>query len=319
MKDITIGIDIGGTNTAFGFVEKNGNCIEQGKMLTNQSSEAELFVKELYLKINEVKNSIAEDINIKGIGIGVPNGNYYNGTIENAPNLKWEGTINLVNIFKNYFNLPVVLTNDANAAAMGEMYFGGAKGMKNFIVITIGTGLGSGIVVDGKVVYGHDGFAGEIGHTIIRVNGRKCGCGRRGCLEAYVSASGIKRTLLNLLADADQKSILDGVTIKNLSAKMIDEAALKGDEVALEAFSYTGKILGEALANAVAYTNPEAIFLFGGLAQADDLILKPTKINLEKNVLNVYKNKVKVLLSALNEDDAAILGASALAWEELIK
>jgi glucokinase len=318
-KEIAIGIDIGGTNTVFGFIDKKGKCLAEGNVRTAEYREFDDFVEAVWQEILAVQSSIKTKIDIKGIGIGAPNGNFYNGTIEFAPNLNWKGIIPVAKAFKKLSKLPVVLTNDANAAAMGEMMYGGAKRMKDFIVITLGTGLGSGIVVNGNVLYGHDGFAGEIGHVIVTPNGRKCGCGRRGCLETYASATGIKRTALKLLSESDEDSMLSGHTIKSLSAKMIDEAAIAGDHIALQSFEYTGKILGEALANSIAYTSPQAIFLFGGLAQAGKLIFKPTKKHMERSLLNIYKKKVKLLPSSLEGAHAAVLGASALVWKEMGK
>ncbi|MCD4744719.1 MAG: ROK family protein [Bacteroidales bacterium] len=318
MKEVAIGIDIGGTNTVFGIVDKKGNCIIKNSISTDAYDDAKLYVKDLCISIIETIKLTDEDFEIKGIGLGAPNGNYYKGTIEFAPNLKFKGIIPLVDMIKNQLEYPVIiLTNDANAAAIGEMIYGGAKDMKNFIMITLGTGVGSGIIVNGELVYGHDGFAGEIGHTIVDPNGRMCGCGRKGCLETYASAPGIKRTVFELLANLNEPSELRDVSCNDLSAKMIDNAALNGDKIALESFEFTGKILGLKLADAIAHTSPEAIFLFGGLAQAGDLIFKPTLYYMEKNLLNIFKNKVKLLPSQLEGSDAAILGASALVWKEL--
>jgi glucokinase len=255
-----------------------------------------------------------------GIGIGAPNGNYYSGTIEFAPNLNFKGVVPVVDHLKARFDYEViVLTNDANAAAMGEMMYGGAKGMKDFIMITLGTGVGSGIVANGELIYGHDGFAGEIGHTIVDPAGRECGCGRQGCLETYTSAPGIKRTVSELLSTMNDPSELRDISYNDLSAKMIDSKARKGDVIALEAFDYTGEILGLKLSDAVAHTSPEAIFLFGGLAQASELIFEPTKKYLEQFLLAIYKGKVKLLPSELPPGEAAILGASALVWKEFEK
>jgi glucokinase len=318
MKDVVIGVDIGGTYTKYGIVDREGNCLYENSICTNSKNGVDLYVKEVS---ETLMNDLSRDGSLKlnGIGIGAPNGNYYKGTIEFAPNLKWKGIIPLAELFKKHINVPVVLTNDANAAAIGEMVFGAAKNMRDFIVITLGTGLGSGIVSNGQVVYGHDGFAGEIGHTIVRHNGRECGCGRQGCLETYVSATGIKRTVYKLLADSLEDSSLRRVSFNELSADMITEAAKQGDKIAISAFEYTGSLLGQKLADSVAHTSPEAIFLFGGLAKAGDYILAPTRTHLEKNLLHIYKNKVKVLLSGLAELNAAVMGASALAWKELEK
>jgi len=316
MSEAVVGIDIGGTFTKYGIIDKKGNCLFEHSISTTFCDGAEEFVHEFSTVLQAELNK-HKAITLVGIGIGAPNGNYYNGTIEFAPNLKWKGIIPLVDLFKKHFNVPVYLTNDANAAAIGEMIFGGAKGMNDFIEITLGTGLGSGIVSNGKLIYGHDGFAGEIGHTIVRYNGRQCGCGRRGCLETYVSATGIKRSVYKLLADSLEPSELRGVSFNDLSADMITKAAKEGDKIALEAFEYTGSLLGQKLADSVAHTSPEAIFLFGGLAKAENLILEPTRRHLEANLLSIYKNKVKVLLSGLKEVNAAVLGAAALAWKEI--
>jgi len=317
MTDVCIGIDIGGTNTIFGIVDKSGRILIEDSIRTSDHEEAEGFLKSLASKINHTLSEISEPIELKGIGIGAPNGNYYKGTIEFAPNLKWKGIIELVKMMKQYFPVPVFLTNDANAAAIGEMIYGGAKGMKDFFIVTLGTGVGSGFVINGNVVYGHDGFAGELGHTIVKENGRNCGCGRKGCLEAYASANGLKRTVCELIAKHSYSGMLKDKSCEDLSAKDIDTAARKGDTMALEAFEITGKILGESLANTIAITSPEAIFLFGGLANAGKLILNPTKKYMEDNLLNIYKNKVKLLKSSLLEENAAILGSSALVWNEL--
>ncbi|MEZ5196610.1 MAG: ROK family protein [Bacteroidales bacterium] len=318
MKKAAIGIDIGGTNTILGIVDANGNVLARNTIPTETHPDYKIYMNTLCDSISKLITEAGDHIDIKGIGVGAPNGNYYHGTIEFAPNLKFEGVVPVVDFLKAHFNYEVtVLTNDANAAAIGEMIYGGAKGMKDFIMITLGTGVGSGIVVNGEMVYGHDGFAGEIGHTIVDPNGRDCGCGRQGCLETYTSAPGIKRTVFELISTMNEPSVLRDVSFNKLSAKMIDEAARKGDALALEAFDYTGEVLGLKLADAVAHTSPEAIFLFGGLAQAGNLIFEPVKKHMEEHMLNIYKNKVKVLPSELPPGDAAILGASALVWKEL--
>lgn len=320
MKEVVIGIDIGGTYTKYGIVDRNGNSLEEDFISTDVYKEFEGFLENLHSVIENTILSINEEIQVKAVGIGAPNGNYYKGTIEHPPNLNWKGIIPVVDRLKDYFkNIPIVLTNDANAAAIGEMLYGGAKGMKDFIVITMGTGLGSGIVVNGNVVYGHDGFAGELGHVNVKLRGRDCGCGKKGCLETYVSATGIKRTVFQLMGERTYDSELRKISYNDLTAKMITEAARKGDQIALEAFEYTGRILGSKLADAVGHTSPEAIFLLGGLAKAQDLILKPTKLYMEENLLAIYRNKVKILLSSLQEINAGVLGASALAWNELDK
>jgi len=253
---------------------------------------------------------------IKGIGVGAPNGNYYTGNIEFAPNLPWKGVIPFATLMSEKFGIPAALTNDANAAAVGEMTYGAARGMKNFIMITLGTGVGSGIVIDGKVVYGHDGFAGELGHVnVMRNNGRLCGCGRSGCLEAYASATGVARSAREILETNTKDSLLRNIPVEDITSKDVFDAAMQGDEVAKEIFSFTGKILGEAFSDFVAFSAPEAIILFGGLSKAGDLIMNPIVENMEKNILGIWKGKVKVLFSELKEADAAVLGASALAWE----
>lgn len=318
-KKLAIGIDIGGTNTQFGFISEAGDCIIKNSISTVAYPDLDKYLDALYLAIKETQNQIEEEIEIVGIGIGAPNGNFYTGSIEYAPNLKWKGIINLAELVKSHFKIPVFLTNDANAAAIGEMVYGAAKDMKDFMVITLGTGLGSGIVVNGEVVYGHDGFAGELGHVIVVEDGRQCGCGRKGCLETYASATGIKRTVIRMLGSKQEESELRNFTYNMLSGKIIEQAANHGDKIALEAFEYTGKKLGMALANAIAISSPEAIFLFGGLANSKELIFKPTHYHMEKNLLQIFKNKVQLLPSGLNGANAAIMGASALVWKELKK
>ncbi|MCK4923173.1 MAG: ROK family protein [Bacteroidales bacterium] len=315
MKDVVLGIDIGGTFTKFGLVDQDGEIYNEGIMPTDHHEDVSNFISELK---SNVYNSLEENMFvIKGVGIGAPNGNYYTGRIESAPNLPWKGVINLVSLFEKEFHLPVKVTNDANAAALGEMLYGDARTMKNFIMITLGTGLGGGIVVNGKLVYGHDGFAGELGHTIVDPNGRKCACGRKGCLETYVSAPGIKRTVFNLLAKETETSELIKYSFEELDSKTISDAANRGDKIALKAFDYTGKILGLKLADAVAHTSPEAIFLFGGLSKAGELIFKPTKKYLDKYLLGIYSGKIKLLPSKLQDKNIAILGSAALMWQEL--
>ncbi len=318
MIDAVVGIDIGGTSTKFGIVDKDGHCLKANSINTRQYIDFEEFLKSLHDEIRKIIISIYKDINIKGVGVGAPNANYYRGTIENAPNLNWKGIVPFVKKFKQYFmDCPVVLTNDANAAAIGEMFYGGAKHMKNFIIVTLGTGLGSAFVVNGQLIYGYDGHAGELGHVNFKRSGRTCRCGNKGCLETYVSATGIRRTMFKFLRAESAKSALRGVTFKELTSKMIYEAARKGDALALEAFDVTGKMLGRKLADAVAITNPEAIFLLGGLAQAGDLIFEPTRHSLEKNLFPIYRGRVKILPSKLKGENAAVLGAGALAWQEL--
>jgi len=316
--DIVIGIDIGGTYTKYGFVDRAGNSYLEGSVDTASHPDIDSYLENLFSTIDSASGKSDKTFKIKGIGIGAPNGNYYLGTIEYAPNLNWKGVIHLADLVKKYHDVPVALTNDANAAALGEMMYGGARSMKDFIVITLGTGLGSGIVINGNVVYGHDGFAGELGHIVAMDNGRQCGCGKKGCLETYASATGIKRTVFELLSERIESSSLRDIPFSEMTSKNIAEAAKKGDKIALKAFEITGKILGKNLANAVAFSSPEAIFLFGGLAQAGDLIIKPTKEYMEKNLLKIFQNKVKLLPSGLHDKNAAVLGAGGLIWNELL-
>ncbi|MGV8962275.1 MAG: ROK family protein [Candidatus Saccharimonadaceae bacterium] len=316
-KPYAIGIDVGGTNTVFGIVDKRGQIIRNGSIKTSTHADVGDFLDELTIALNELIKETGAKNQIKGIGVGAPNGNFFTGSIEFAPNLRWKGVIPFAQLLEDKMGIPVALTNDANAAAVGEMTYGAARGMKDFIVITLGTGVGSGVVVNGQLVYGHDGFAGELGHVIMRrTNGRLCGCGRSGCLEAYSSATGVARTAREYLdMRPTVNSRLRTLPVESITSKDVFDAAMEGDEMAKEVFQYTGEILGEAFADFVAFTSPEAIILFGGLAKAGNLILKPIRENMEKNLLNIYKNKVKLLFSELNESDAAVLGASALGWE----
>jgi glucokinase len=315
-QEVVVGIDIGGTNSVFGIVNRNGRILIEDKIKTNQYDAVEDFVTALYNGIVSAHSKLRPGLEIIGYGIGAPMGNINKGTIEYSAALKWKGVIPLADIFKKFTDLPVLVTNDANAAAVGEMIYGGAKGMRNFVVITLGTGLGGGLVVDGKLVYGQDGFAGEIGHTSIHrgESNRMCGCGKKGCVETYASATGLKRTLLKIMADSMEPSPLRKYSFDKLDAKIIHNAAKKGDTLALDAFEYTGKMLGFTLANVVAHTNPEAIFLFGGLAQAKEFIFEPTKKYMEENLLSIYRGKVKLLESKLSTRNAAVLGASSLIW-----
>jgi glucokinase len=285
-------------------------------MLTNAQQSAKDFFQRMYNQSESLIKSLKEKVRLVGIGIGAPNANYYKGTIEQPPNLSWE-FVNVVEEVHRFYDIPVAVTNDANAAALGEMLFGAAKGMKDFIVITLGTGLGSGIVSNGSLIYGADGFAGEIGHTIVDPDGRVCGCGRKGCLETYASASGICRTVFELLCNRTDPSELRSIDFNHLTSKHISDAAGRGDRIALEAFEFTGRILGMKLADSIEHTSPEAIILFGGLAGAGDLIFKPTKRYMEEYLLAIFKNKVKLLPSGLTEGNSAILGASALIWNEI--
>ncbi len=313
-KEVAVGIDIGGTNTDFGIVDKEGNCISNSSIKTDKFKDAPAFVEALSEKIKLQIKLLKGEFRVKGVGVGAPNGNYFTGNIEFAPNLKWKGVIHLADLLGKRMKLPVVLTNDANAAAIGEMYYGAAKGMKHFIVITIGTGLGSGIVVNGELLYGHDGFAGELGHTIVYPEGRMCGCGRKGCLETYVSSTGIKRTVIEMLNNTNEPSILRNFNETTLTSKKIFSAAQKNDKIALDAFEFTGKILGMKLADAIAFSSPEAIILFGGLVKAGKYIFIPTKKYMEYYLLPIFRNKVKLLPSALKNENAAVLGAAALVW-----
>lgn len=325
-KNLVVGIDIGGQSTKLGVVDAFGKILCSTVFDTKQITELRVYMDTLQANLQKLFDNPAvggKDA-IKGIGIGAPNGNYYKGIIEAAPNLKWakdnQGNtvvVYLKTMVEAMFGIPAVVTNDANAAAQGEMIYGAAKGKKNFIEITLGTGVGSGIVIDGKMLYGHDGFAGELGHTTaIRGNGRQCGCGRIGCLETYASAIGVARTAREMLEmNPDKPSILRNLVLDSISSKDVFEAANAGDELAIEVFNYTGKILGQAFADFVAFSAPEAIIMFGGLAQAGELIFKPTRDALNANVLPLWKEKVEVIPSKLPGSDAAILGSAALAWE----
>ncbi|MEO1054452.1 MAG: ROK family protein [Bacteroidota bacterium] len=319
MTAATIGIDIGGTYTKFGLVAKDGSTLFQDKIPTQKYKDFRIFIRKLDEAIKEGINSINDDLTIIGVGVGAPNANFYRGTIENAPNLPWKGIVPIVEIIEEDLGYKVVITNDANAAAIGEMTYGSAKGMKDFIVITLGTGLGSGIVSNGQLINGHDSIAGELGHTLVTYNGRFCNCGKRGCLETYVSATGIKRTVYKLLADYLEPSELREISFDDLSTKMITEAAERDDIVALEAFEYTGRILGTKLSDAIQYTNPEAIFLLGGLSRAGKYIFKPTIEHMEKNLMPIFKGKVKVLPSGLENQSAPIIGAASLVWTYIIQ
>ena len=314
-KPYVVGLDIGGTNTVFGVVDSRGNVLASDSVKTQQYTQIEEYVDAVCKKLLPLIQQFGGAEKIKGMGVGAPNGNYYSGTIEFAPNLPWRGIIPLAAMFEDKLGIPTALTNDANAAAIGEMTYGAARGLKDFIMITLGTGVGSGIVINGQLVYGHDGFAGELGHVIVNPEGRVCGCGRKGCLETYCSATGVARTAREFLVARSEPSLLRNVPVEDIQSKDVYDAAVKGDKLAQEIFEYTGKILGEALANFVAFSSPEAIILFGGLAKSGDYITKPIQKALEDNVLNIYKGKTKLLLSQLKDADAAVLGASALGWE----
>ena len=315
-KPYVIGMDMGGTNTVFGVVDARGTVISKSAIKTGTHTDVNLYIQDLYDEMIKLIDAAGGVEKFKGIGVGAPNGNYYTGNIEFAPNLPWKGVIPFAKLMAEKFGIPAALTNDANAAAIGEMTYGVARGMKNFIMITLGTGVGSGIVIDGKLVYGHDGFAGELGHTTaIRDNGRLCGCGKKGCLETYCSATGVARSAREILASSTQESLLRNIPVDSITSKDVFEAAMEGDEIAKDIFAFTGKILGQSLADFVAFSAPEAIVLFGGLSKAGDLIMNPIRENMEDNILPLWKGKIKLFFSELKEADAAVLGASALAWE----
>ena len=315
-RPYVVGIDIGGTNTVFGIVDARGTIIASSSVKTGVYPTVEEYTDEVCKHLLPLITANGGVSKIRGIGIGAPNGNYYTGTIEFAPNLPWKGILPLAAMFEERLGIPTALTNDANAAAVGEMTYGAARGMKDFIMITLGTGVGSGIVINGQMVYGHDGFAGELGHVIVRrENGRLCGCGRKGCLETYCSATGVARTAREFLAARTEQSLLRNVPAENITSKDVYDAAVQGDKMAQEIFEFTGQILGEALADAIAFSSPEAIVLFGGLAKSGDYIMKPIQKAIDDNVLNIYKGKARLLVSELKDSDAAVLGASALAWE----
>ena len=312
-----VGIDIGGQTTKLGVVDARGTVLSQTVIRTDTYTEVAPYIAELSAALNKVIADAGVEGQVRGIGVGAPNGNYYTGTIEGAVNLSWGGkhTIEFAKLLSEAMNgLPVALTNDANAAAVGEMTYGAARGMKNFIMITLGTGVGSGIVINGDVVYGHDGFAGELGHVAaVRNNGRTCNCGKTGCLETYASATGVARTAREWLELSNEPSVLRN--LDNISSKDVYEAAQEGDALALKIFEFTGNILGRSFADFIAFSSPEAIVLFGGLARAKEYLLKPIEDAMNANVLPLWRGKVKIVFSQLKESDAAILGASALAWE----
>jgi glucokinase len=316
-KPYVVGIDIGGTNTIFGIVDARGTILQSGSIKTGAYPEIEAYVNALTEGLRSIIEQAGGHELIKGIGVGAPMGNYFSGCIENAVNLPWKGIIPLAELIsEKTFDIPVTVTNDANAAAMGEMAYGAARGMKDFIVIALGTGVGSGIVIGGNLVYGHDGFAGELGHVIMRrENGRMCGCGRPGCLEAYTSATGVARTAKELLITRTDASLLRNLAPESITSKDVYEAAIQGDPLSMEIFELTGEILGEAFADFIAFSTPEAIILFGGLTKAGDLLMNPIQRSLDKHVLKGFVGKTKLLFSQLKESDAAILGASALGWE----
>lgn len=316
-QEYAIGIDIGGTNTVFGLVDHRGEISYRGAISTRKHNNIPDYIDELYAALKPAIDEVGGIGFIKGIGVGAPNGNYYSGTIEYAPNLPWRGIIPLAQLISDKLGVPCSLTNDANAAAVGEMMYGVARGMKDFIMITLGTGVGSGIVANGQLIYGHDGFAGELGHTTIIPDGRKHkGTGLHGSLEAYASATGVALTAIEFLEkDMHRDSLLRNYAKEEIDSRIVYDCAIQGDQLAQEVYEFTGKILGLALANFVMFSSPEAVVLFGGMTKAGDLILNPTREHMEKNMLPIFQNKVKLLFSELKEADAAILGASALVWE----
>ncbi|MDO5614856.1 MAG: ROK family protein [Cruoricaptor ignavus] len=315
-KQVALGIDVGGTNTKFGLVNHRGDILAKGSIRTDEFEEVDDYIDQLYNTLKPLIDEHCQDKSLEGIGIGAPNANYYKGTIEHAPNLKWKGVIPFAQKMKEKFGMPCKITNDANAAALGEMQYGAARGMKDFIMMTLGTGVGSGIVSGGNLVYGHDGFAGELGHTIVKPGGRKhWSTGSEGSLEAYASATGIAITAKKMRAEFPE-SMLNQFAEEEINSKTVFECAEKGDATAKEVFRYTGQKLGEALANFVMFSSPEAILLFGGVIKAGDFILKPAKLHMERNLLPIFRGKVSLVFSELDEADAAILGASALVWEK---
>lgn len=315
-KPYVIGIDMGGTNTVFGIVDARGIVLASSSIKTQKYNNITDYIDELYnetMKLVEANDAVDK---IYGIGVGAPNANYFTGMIEDGVNLPWPTPVPFAKLLSEKFGIPVAITNDANAAAIGEMTYGAARGLKNFIMITLGTGVGSGIVINGQLVYGHDGFAGELGHVIMkRNNGRLCGCGRTGCLEAYCSATGVARTAREFLEARNDDSSLRNIPTEDITSKDVYDAAISGDQLAKDVFEFTGNMLGEAFADFTVFSSPEAIILFGGLAKSGELLLKPLRNSMEKNMMGIFKGKVKILLSELKEADAAVLGASALGWE----
>lgn len=316
-KPYVIGLDMGGTNSVFGIVDQRGSIKSQTVISTKAYPDFKDYVKAAYEALQPALDQVGGIQNIRAMGIGAPDANYYTGNIENAANLAWKGIVPCAQLFEEVFGIPVRVTNDANAAAMGEMTYGVARGMKNFIMITLGTGVGSGIVVDGRVVYGSDGFAGELGHFVIdhSDNARSCGCGRKGCLEAYTSATGVARTAREFLEHSSEASLLRDLVADEITSYDVFKAAEKGDKLALDIFNYTGRILGTACADFATFCSPEAFVFFGGLTKAGEYLMQPLRKAYEENILFLYKNEAKLLISALNGSEAAVLGASALGWE----
>lgn len=316
-KPYVIGLDLGGTNSVFGIVDRRGTIVATTSVKTQEQNDVEVYVDNCCTALKKIIEEVGGIEKIQAMGIGAPDANYYTGIIDNPANLPWKGEIPLAKMFSDRLGIPVALTNDANAAAIGEMAYGAAKGMKNFIMITLGTGVGSGIVVNGQVVYGSDGFAGELGHVIVDKSSeaRSCGCGRKGCLETYCSATGVARTAMMIVSSSERPTLLRNIPLDEITSKDVAIAAGQGDEVAKEIFEYTGKILGEACADFAAFSSPEAFIFFGGLTKAGDLLMDPIKKAYDENVLFLYKNKAQMIVSELDDAGAAVLGASALGWE----
>lgn len=316
-KPYVIGLDLGGTNSVFGIVDRRGSIIATTSVKTQEQNDVEVYVDNCCTALKKIIEEVGGIEKIQAMGIGAPDANYYTGIIDNPANLPWKGEIPLAKMFSDRLGIPVALTNDANAAAIGEMAYGAAKGMKNFIMITLGTGVGSGIVVNGQVVYGSDGFAGELGHVIVDKSSeaRSCGCGRKGCLETYCSATGVARTAKMIVSSSERPTLLRNIPLDEITSKDVAIAASQGDEVAKEIFEFTGKILGEACADFAAFSSPEAFIFFGGLTKAGDLLMDPIKKAYDENVLFLYKNKAQMIVSELDDAGAAVLGASALGWE----
>jgi glucokinase len=317
-EKVIFGVDIGGTNTAIGLFDLNNNFLSEKSFETKSSDGADIYIERLANSLNEILNEYSGTHILTGIGLAAPNADYRTGCIENSVNLKWK-KVNLVKMLKKYFDIALTLINDANAAALGEQAGGSARGMKNFIVLTLGTGLGSGIVVDGNLINGENGLAGELGHVIVKPDGRKCNCGRNGCLETYISANGIRRTVFDLISYYDEETKLRDISFNDLTSLFIAELARKGDPVAKKVFKYTGEILGKALADIASCFDPEAIIFTGGLSESGDLLINPTKFFFEKSLLSIYKNKVKILKSSLQNSRAAVLGAGHFVLKEAEK
>ena len=316
-QEVVLGIDIGGTFTKFGLVDRLGKIYFEDEISSLEHGTIEQFIESFQQHLMDSLEQLETPFQIAGIGVGAPNGNYYSGSIENSPNLAWKGKIEFVKLMENQFHVPAVVTNDANAAALGEMLFGDAVGLKNFIMITLGTGLGSGLVVNGDIVYGSDGFAGELGHVRAVADGRQCGCGKRGCMETYVSATGIKRTIFELLAEENVESAFRKTPFSKLKPKIITSLAESGDPIAIKAFERTGFLLGRCLADSVAHISPSKIFLFGGLAKAGKWIIDPAKKSMEEHLFPIYRDKIDIVPSALLKKNIAVLGAAALIWKRL--